>query len=146
MDHGVLEDVGGPRPHTSLVHEVGAEEAVERDVEVRLAHGRYGRQQLVGEFPADSRSDLRHFLHGDEPVEPRHQRVVQSRRDPQAVHGPGELVAGARVHDQWRLHHRLRELLDEQRDAVALVHDLPDQRLGQGLAAHAAHHHGALAP
>ena len=80
------------------------------------------------ELPPDRRADLRHLLGGAEPVEPRHQRGVQARRDRQRRRrNRGDRPP--RFALALRLQHRLRHLLHEQRNAVGALDDvLPDVR------------------
>ena len=62
----------------------GIGQPVERRFEVGLRPLCHRLNQLVGEFAADHRADLRDLL-GDcaEPIEPRYQRGMQGRRDRQ---------------------------------------------------------------
>ena len=76
----------------------------------------------MGELAPDCRADLRDLLGRAEPVEPRHQRGVQAcgdrqgRRRNRSSGAPGFALA-------LRLQHRLRHLLDEQRNAVGALYD-----------------------
>ena len=74
------------------------------------------------ELPSDRRPDLRHFLGGAEPVEPRHQRGVQACRDRHS-RGRNRSSGFPRHALAFRLQHRLCHFLDEQRNAVSALHD-----------------------
>ena len=94
----------------------------------------------MGELPPDSRPDLRHLLGGAEPVEPRHQRGVQACGDRQ---GRGRNRGGGapRFALAFRLQHRLRHFLHEQRNAVGALDDvLPDVRRQRLVAGDAVDH------
>ena len=90
------------------------------------------RSRLVGEAAADHRADLRHLARRAEPVEPRHQRLLQRRRD-----GLDAALLAA-------LQQKPRHLLDEQRHAAGargdVVHHLRGERMAGGkLRHHVAH-------
>jgi hypothetical protein len=77
----------------------------------------------MGKLAADCRSDLRHLLGRAEPVEPRHQGGVQACRHRQGWRrNYGSGVSGFAL--AFRLQHRLRHFLDEQRDAISALDDL----------------------
>ena len=77
----------------------------------------------MGELAPDRRADLRDFPGRAEPVEPCHQRGMQACRDRQ---GWRRTNAGSarRFAFAFRLQHRLRHFLDEQRNAVGARGDL----------------------
>ena len=82
----------------------------------------------MGELPPDRRPDLRHFLGGAEPVEPRHQRGVQACRDREG-RGRNRCGCPPRFALALCLQHRLGHFLHEQRNAVGALDDvLPDTR------------------
>ena len=85
----------------------------------------------MGKLAPDRRPDLRHLLGRAEPVEPRHQRCVQACRHRQAEDGTAAADA-PRCALALRLQHRLRHLLDEQRNAVGALDDL--RRMSAGSA------------
>ena len=93
-------------------------------------------------LPPDRRPDLRHFLGGAEPVEPRHQRGVQACGDGQCRRRNScNCVLGRAL--ALRLQHRLGHLLHEQGNAVGALDDvLPDARREE-LVADDAVDHGA---
>ncbi len=82
---GVLEDVGSGRREASPENELCCNQAIKRCGEFRLWHRHDRRKQLVIELAANTGSDLRDLLHRSETVEPRHQRIVQRRRDRQTT-------------------------------------------------------------
>ena len=81
-------------------------------------------EQRVGELAAERGADLRDLLDRGEAVEAGEQRVVQRRRDRERRQRTGQLVMVAGVGQEPELEHRLGQLLDEQRHAVGLGHDL----------------------
>ena len=87
------------------------------------------------EAAADDGGGLRHLLDRLQPVEPRHQRVVQRGRDRQRAQGAVQVIGVRRLAQRARFEDRLGHLLDEQRHAVGPRGDLVEQRLGQALAA-----------
>ncbi len=123
LHQGMLEQVARLRRHALPEQQACLNETVERRPQLRLGLARHRRQQRMRELPPDRRPDLRHLLGRAEPVEPRHQRGVQACRDRQGRRrnrrnrAPGRALA-------LRLQHRLRHLLDEQRNAVGALDDL----------------------
>lgn len=85
-------------------------------------HGGNGGKEPVGELAADNRCELCDLLDRAEPIQPCHQRVTQRGRN-----GEGLVCS--------RLQRGTGEFLDEQRDAIGLVQDLPDHRLREPAAA-----------
>ena len=75
------------------------------------------------ELPPNRRPDLRHLLGRAEPVEPRHQRGVQARRDSQCWRRNGRTGA-LRFALALGLQHRLGHFLDEQRNAIGALNDV----------------------
>ena len=147
LDQRVLEAVGRIGRGAAAEDQLGGDQLVERGLQLRLRPVGDRGEQRVGELAADRGADLRDLLHRREAVEAGQQRVVQRRRDRERRQRAGQLVVVARVREQARFEHRLGQLLDEQRHAVGLGHDLrrdlvrqrlvPDHPLDQG---------GALAP
>ncbi len=64
----------------------------------------HGVQQFIGKFAANNRADLDHLLGRSQPIEPRHQRIMQRRRN-RATREPAVAT----------FEHCPRQLLDEQR-------------------------------
>ena len=120
------------RQRTTAEEQPGTGQAVECRPEVRLRPLRHRLDQLVPEFAADHRSDLRDLL-GDraEPIEPRNQRSVQGGRDRKGRR------RAACEHDGafGAFQHRLRQLLDKQRHPVGTLDDLGDDIGGRDLIA-----------
>ena len=61
-------------------------------IELGLRHRRDRGDQLVAEFAANRRPDLGDLLHRHEPIQPRHQRVPQRRRNGDGASGATILV------------------------------------------------------
>jgi hypothetical protein len=102
-------------------------QAVERRVEVRLRSLRHWLYQLVGEFAADHRADLRDFFgYRAEPVEAGNQRGMQCRRDRQARQRACPQYCGDAVVLAGAFEHRPGQLLNEQRHAVGARGDFRD--------------------
>ena len=92
-------------------------------MQLSLRLARHRGQQSMRELSPDRRPDLRHLFGGAEPVKPRHQRGVQACRngDSRGRNGGESLRSSA---SSLRLQHRLRHLLDEQRDAIGALDDV----------------------
>ena len=90
----------------------------------------------MGELAADHGADLGELLDRGQPVEPRHQRIVQVRRDRKRRQRARKLVVIASVGHQARFEHCPGQLLEEQGHAVGtlqdLIQDLGRQRLAAG--------------
>ena len=104
-------------------------------------------EEGVGELAPERGADLGDLLDRGEAVEAGEQRVVQGRWQRERRQRPGQLVMIARVPKQTRFEHRLGQLLDEQRHAVGLGHDLRRDLVRQRLVPnHPFDQGGALAP
>ena len=87
---------------------------------LRLAHDR--SQQRMGELASDRCPDLRQLFGGAESIEPRQQRCVQARGDPQGGRrNRGDSPPSFDL--AFRLKHRLGHLLYEQRNPVGALQD-----------------------
>ena len=95
---------------------------------------------------ADRGTGLGHFLDDRIAVEPRHQRILEGRRDRQRRQRTDQCVPVAIVAQQTRFEDRLGQLLDEQRDAVGAGNDLVHQFCRQRLAGDAVDHRSTLLP
>ena len=95
------------------------------------------RRRRVGEAAADHRADLRHLARRAEPVEPRHQRLLQRRRN--------RLDAAALL---AALQQQPRHFLDEQRHAAGaggdILHHVARQRMAGGKLRHHLLHLAAI--
>ena len=60
---------------------VGFGEPLQRGFQWRIIHADERAQKAVGKAASDHRADLRHLARRPEPVEPRHERLLQRRRD-----------------------------------------------------------------
>ena len=65
----------------ALEDQLGGDEAGESGLQLVLGKAGDGAQQRVGKLASDRGADLRHPPHRRQAVEPRHQRVVERRRD-----------------------------------------------------------------
>ncbi len=116
---------GARRAGALPVQQPGLHEGGERAVQLGGRQAGDLGEQPVGEAAADGGGEAGDAARRPQPVQARHQRVLQGVRHPHQVR-PG--LRGGRVH---RLEHRLGHLLDEERDAVAALDDLAHHRLGQ---------------
>ena len=91
-------------------------------------------QQRVGKLAPQGGPELRQRLHRGQAIQPCHQGVVQRGGNRQRRQGTGELVAVLPFLEQPGLQHHLGQLLDKQRHAIGLGHDLRHDLGGQGLA------------
>ena len=89
------------------------------------------RSSAVREAAPDHRADLRHLARRAEPVEPRHQRLLQRRRD----RLDAALLAA--------LQQKPRHFLDEQRHAAGARGDVLDHVARQRVAGGKLRHHVA---
>ncbi len=131
----VLELVADVRRQPVPVHELGVDELGEGVVELGPIELRHRHQQLLAETPPDGRRELGDLLDRRQPVEARHERVLQRCRYRQRRQRAVEGVAIAGIVEQSGLEHGLGQLLDEKRHAVGLLNDLIEQLVGQRLAA-----------
>ena len=83
LHQGMLEQVGRMRRHTLPEQQTSRNETVQRRSEFRPGFAYHRSQEGMRELPPDRRADLRHLLGRAEPIEPRHQRSVQTCRDRQ---------------------------------------------------------------
>jgi hypothetical protein len=82
----MLEGVCRLRRLAVPVEELSVRQSSKRGVQLGLRQGRDRAQQLIGEVPAEYRSDLRHLLGRAESIEASDERVVQRARE--GAHGP----------------------------------------------------------
>jgi hypothetical protein len=123
LHQGMLEEVCRVWWHALPEQQTGGNKSVERrrQLHSRLAHHR--SQQCMRKLPPDRSANLRHLLGGAEPVETRHQRCVQACGNRQA--GRWNCRDGAtRVAFALGFQHRLRHLLDEERNAISALDDV----------------------
>jgi len=81
LDQRVLEAIDRIGRRAALEDQLGRDEAGERGFQLALGKAAHSTQQWVRELASDRRTGLRHQPHRRQPVEPRHQRVLQRRRD-----------------------------------------------------------------
>ena len=80
-------------------------------------------------------ADLHHQPDRRQAIEPRHQRIVQGRRDGEGRQCPVEHISVAFLAQQAALDDALGQFLDKQRHPVGAIGDLGDDIVGQRLAA-----------
>ena len=96
--------------------DVGVAEFLQRGLQWRILHAGNGAQKAKGKSAAYHRANVRHVARRTEPVETRHQRLLQRRRN--------------RVHTALlaTLQQKPRHFLDEQRHAASaggdVLHDI----------------------
>jgi hypothetical protein len=105
----VLKDVGGRRRNAAAEDELGSDQTIQRGHEIGLRQRNDCRKQLVVELAANAGADLCHLLRRGEPIEARHQRVVQRRRYRQRREWPIENITVASVSEQSGFKDSLRE-------------------------------------
>jgi hypothetical protein len=107
-----------------------------KGVEVQKAQGtlvivRPGRFRW--ELTPDGSSELRHFAHGGQTIQPRHEGIMQGGRNRQ--------VEGRFAERSYGFDHALGQLLDKQGHTISLGNDLLYQLRRQGLIAYHLFHH-----
>jgi hypothetical protein len=90
---------------------------------------------MVVEAAADDGSGLGHFLYRVQPIESRHQRVVQCSRDRKCAQRTVEVISILALSQCARFDDGLCHLLHKQRYAIGSRGDLVEQRLRQALTA-----------
>ena len=133
-DQCVLEEIGRVRRRAAAKDQFGIDQLTHRVGELALRESSERGDGAMVEAAADDRGGLRHLFHRLQPIEPRHQRVVQRRWDRQRAQRAVEVIRVRALAQHARFDDRLRHLLDEQGHAIGLRGDLVDQRLGQALA------------
>jgi hypothetical protein len=129
----MLEGVAGGGWWAAPQDQPGFEKPGHRVPQLVVAHRGHRRQQLVRELAADAGAGLGHLLDERQAIQPRQQRIVEGRGNRERRQRAGQLVAVARVPEEAGLEHRLGQLLDEQRHAVGLGHELRGDLVRQGL-------------
>ena len=81
-------------------------------------------EQLLTELASQRGRDLRHLLARHDPVQARHQGILQRSRNRARRQRARQEVAIARVLQEARLEHGLGQLLDKQRYAVGALDDV----------------------
>jgi hypothetical protein len=124
FDQGVLETVGGVGRGAAAKHELRGDQLVEPALQLLLRPVSDRGEQLVRELAADHGADLGKLLDRGQPVEPRHQRIVQVRRDRKRRQRARKLVMIASIGHEARFEHCPGQLLEEQGHAVGTLQDL----------------------
>jgi hypothetical protein len=123
LNERMLEAVIAVRREALDQHDVSLGELFQRRLQRRIIHSGDVVKQSIGEAAADDRADLRHFARRAEPVEPRHQRLLQRRRD--RLDAAASLAA---------LQQEPGDFLDEQRHAAGARGDVLDHVARQRVA------------
>jgi hypothetical protein len=113
--------------------QLGVHQLIERALQTILVQATHGSQQIVRELTPDCGTDLGHLLDRRKTIQARHQRILEGRGNRQRRQGAFELPVITGVSQQTGFQHRLGQLLDEQRHAVGLGHDLRGHLCRQGL-------------
>ena len=120
LQERVLEYVRAVRRLTLAEDNFGSRELRQGVLQQQSGARSHAREQSVGELTADRSRYLRDLFDGSEPVETRHQRIVQRRRDGwTTIDQPF-----TSINQQPGLHHGLGKFLDEQGNAIGLTYDL----------------------
>ena len=103
-------------------HDVGFGEFFQRGLQRRILHSGHVAEKAIREAASDHRADLRHLARRAEPVEPRHQGLLQCRWDCLDA----ALCAALKKEPG--------DFLDKQRYAAGAAGDVVDDLLRQGMA------------
>ncbi|MGY3123840.1 hypothetical protein ACVWXQ_007777 [Bradyrhizobium sp. S3.14.4] len=131
LDHHVLEGVERAGRMAAAHDQPGLLQMIERGLD--LLRRRIGDrvQRRVGELATDGGADLRDALERSHPVQPRHQRVGEGRRDRELPPWARQHVAPVPLGQEVGFENGLGQLFQEQRHAVGLDDDLLDHLLGK---------------
>ena len=120
LDQRMLEHVGRIRESASPKKDLCFGKARQRAFQLESLDWSDRFQQCVRKLAPDCRTDLTGLLDALEPVEARHQRIVQGRRNRERRERAGERVMSFLTDQETRFQHHFGQFLDEQRDAVCL--------------------------
>ena len=134
-NEGVLKDIVRVRCHPAPINHFRFHQLGETLIEHRFVHKRHRPDQFVGELSPEGRADLRNFARAGKPIEPRRQRILQSRRNRGFLQRTGQPVFTSLLADHARFEDHTQQLLDKQRHAVRLRRDVLDNLGRQRLAA-----------
>src|SRR5262245_60502842 len=81
LNERLLEAILGIRRQALYQQNVCLGEPVERGLQRRVLHPGHGAKEWVGEVPSNHGADLCHLARRAKPIEPRSQRLLQSRWD-----------------------------------------------------------------
>ncbi len=113
-------------------HEVVLDQPLQAVQEQVALEPRHLLEQAVVELAAENGRVLGDPFRGAQAVEPRHQRVLERRRDLELVDRADERELPVALGDQSRIEHHPPDLFREQRHAVRLVEHPGDDRLREG--------------
>ncbi len=136
----MLEYVALPGPSVGK-DELRPQQLLEGTLQRRVVQRRDGGKQLVGELAPDCRRRLRDVLYRAQPIEARHERIVQGRGNGQSRQRAGQHVGVGLLFEESGFEDGLGQLLDKQRHAVGLLDDLIAHLVGKRLAAQHLFHH-----
>src|SRR6516225_8100306 len=122
------------RRSATLEYELGIYQLAQRTWQIFLRQTRNRSDQLIGEYPTNCRANLCHVLPGGQSIQSGEKRGVQRRGNGQWRQRPDQLVSVGSLAEQVALQYGLRQLLDEQRHAVGVHHDLIQHLGWQGFA------------
>ena len=79
---------------------------------------------LIGELPAEHRPELHHLTHGGQPIQARHQRFLQARRNNHLRERPRKDVLVPLPTQDAGAENSLGQFLDIERHAIGLADDV----------------------
>ena len=129
-DQCVFEEIRRVRRRAAAKDQFCIDQLTHRFGELALRESSERGDGAMVEAAADDRCDLRHVFHRLQPIEPRHQRVVQRRWDRQRTQRAVQVIRVRALSQHAQFDDRFRHLLYEQGHAIGLRGDLVDQRLG----------------
>ena len=118
----MLEKIAGLRTDAAPVDQPGLDQLRQAFRQPWRVVWPHRLDQLVAEFTAYGRAQLRHFAPRGLPVQPRHQRIAQGGGNGQRRQRPLEFVAVGQLGQGTGLQQQLGDLLDKQRYTVGLHH------------------------
>ena len=83
LHQGVLKEVGRLRGMAALVEQFGLHELRQAVLESWLVQWRHRPQQRIGKLPPQHGAELCHLFDRGQPVQPRHQGILQGGRNRQ---------------------------------------------------------------
>src|SRR5215469_8171353 len=96
----------------SLEDQLGSDETGESRLQLIVGKTRHGMHQRIGKLASHRRADLGYQTNRRQAVQPRHQRVTQTRRDREWWQSAVEHIAISFLAQQTTLEYALRQLLD----------------------------------
>jgi hypothetical protein len=87
LDQGVLEAIGRLWRHAPLVQQLGVDELRQGRLQLSVGPARHALEERIGELPPERGAQLRHRFRSTEPIQPRHERILQRGRNRHAGTG-----------------------------------------------------------